>query len=84
MRSVATESTRVVVDDIQQMPGSALLAHVEKGKMQVLEQYGPFPGNTSLSPCMRSLPSGDALTQKATILASLCQPWGYAVARYLL
>jgi hypothetical protein len=85
MRSVAAPSARLVVDDIQQMPGTALLSHVEKGQVEVLEQYGPFPSSPSLNPCMRSLPSQSApAPNQVAIDASLCQPWGYAVARYLV
>ena len=77
LRRAAAAHTRFVFDDINMPPGRALAAEVAAGRVQVLEQYGPFRRNSVHSPCMR-VPAGDPRGSSA----AMCPKWGYAVGRY--
>ena len=78
LRRAAAAHTRFVFDDINMPPGRALAAEVAAGRVQVLEQYGPFRRNSVHSPCMR-VPAGDPRGSSA----AMCPKWGYAVGRYV-
>ena len=73
LRRAAAAHTRFVFDDINMPPGRALAAEVAAGRVQVLEQYGPFRRNSVHSPCMR-VPAGDPRGSSA----AMCPKWGYA------
>mmetsp|Transcript_24454 Transcript_24454/g.55989 ORF Transcript_24454/g.55989 Transcript_24454/m.55989 type:complete len:302 (-) Transcript_24454:101-1006(-) len=77
LRAVATFDTMLLVDDINMKPGSALKALVDKGMVEVLEQFGPFPRNSKHNPCMRA-----PLGQVKRAFTFMCPKWGFAVARY--
>jgi len=79
LRRAASPSSRLVVDDINMVPGTALLKEVNAGRVEVLEQYGPFDKMTRRSPCMRA-PRGHPGRKSAF----MCPKWGYAVGRYRL
>ena len=70
---------RLVVDDIHMGPGWAVHQEQLKGRVQVLQKYGPFRPDTLENPCMRA-PPGVAMT--ARMHFELCHPWGFLVARY--
>lgn len=76
LRRAAKPSSRLVVDDINMVPGTALLNEVNAGRIEILEQYGPFDKMTRSSPCMRAPPGHRRKT------SFMCPKWGYAVGRY--
>ena len=80
MRRAASPSTSLVVDDIHLGPGYAVAHEHEAGRVQVVEQYGPFQSATALNPCMRR-PKGVELTKK--LYHELCHSWGFVVGRFV-
>ena len=86
LRRAATPRTRLVVDDINMPPGRALAKEVERGRIQVLEQYGPFARNTRINPCMRTppgVPEEGVRRQMRAKYNFMCPRWGFAVGRFV-
>ena len=62
--------------------GDAVEREQAAGRIEVLEQFGPFGRGAMVNPCMRQ-PPGTGLRNTSRLLQrDRCQPWGFAVARY--
>lgn len=77
MSNAAAPGARVVIDDIQMPPGTALSRLNASGLMRIEEWYGPYKplrgGGEPRNPCMR--------IQRPPY--EMCIYWGFAVASYV-